>query len=183
MKRPGFFVLLFLVVCLTAEYAVATQILYRSPQQLGQQSTLVVQGKVSGVRSYWNDTRTKVFTETFITVEQTYKGAGATTVSVVQLGGIVDNVKVTVAGALQWRPNEEVLLFLEPFPGGAYQVSGFSQGKYDVLRDQSGRAFVKGPALQDTQVLGSPTQDQLQRSSQPKDMPLDQFINRALDRK
>ena len=64
-----------LMFCVAASHSRATQVICRSPKQLGQQSSLVVRGKVTGVRSFWNDKHTKIFTETTIVVEQSYKGA------------------------------------------------------------------------------------------------------------
>ncbi|MEE9271364.1 MAG: hypothetical protein V3V49_14010 [Candidatus Krumholzibacteria bacterium] len=63
-----------LMFCVAGSFSEATQVLHRSPQQLGQQSSLVVRGTVAGVRSFWNDKHTKFFTETEITVDQSYKG-------------------------------------------------------------------------------------------------------------
>ena len=67
---------------------------------------------------------------------------------------------MTVPGALQWRADEEVLLFLEPYKAGAYHVAGFSQGKFKIERDPvSGAPFVKGREATDAQLVGSPSGD------------------------
>jgi hypothetical protein len=132
-----------LALTLMAPLAWATQVLYRSPQQMGAESSLVVRGEVTSVRSYWNESHTKILTETSISVGDTYKGASGRTINVVQLGGVVGHVRVNVHGSLSWSPGEEVLLFLEPFAGNAWQVSGFFQGKYNIVRDENGSAFVK----------------------------------------
>ena len=80
---------------------------------MGSDATLVVQGVVSGVRSYWNQDRSKIFTETTIAVAATHKGQNQGVVRVTQLGGVVGNVRMSVAGSLGWSNGEEVLLFLE----------------------------------------------------------------------
>lgn len=170
-----------LALTLMAPFARATQVLYRSPQQLGAESALVVRGEVTDVRSFWNESRTKILTETRISVSDTYKGASGRSISVVQLGGVVGHVRMTVHGALSWSPGEEVLLFLEPFVDGAWQVSGMFQGKYNVLRDDSGRAFVQHAPVEGPAVLGAPgAQDQPRRTAR---VSLDEFVNRALGRK
>jgi hypothetical protein len=164
-----------------AATADATQVMYLSPRQLGEQSELVVQGRVIDVRSYWNDQRTKVFTTTRIAVDETYKGRRSGTVDLVQLGGVVGNVKVTVHGALQWREGEEVLLFLESPGGGMYQVSGFSQGKFNVKRNPAtGEAFISRPELAGTELLGAPS---VEASSRVDDVPVGRFVNQALGRR
>ena len=81
----------------------ATQVIQRTPQQLAKESHLVVDGKVSSVRSYWNDDHSKILTEAVVTVGSTYKGGTSPSVRVVQLGGVVGNVRMTAHGALLER--------------------------------------------------------------------------------
>jgi len=133
-----------LAPALMAPNARATQVLLRSPQQLGSESALVVRGTVGDVRSYWNTSRSKIFTEARVDVDESYKGAPGDAVRVVQLGGVVGHVRMTVHGAVAFRQGEEVLLFLDPFDAGSYQISGFSQGFYRIIRDQRGERFVVG---------------------------------------
>ena len=133
-----------LVVSAVAEDSFATQVIQKSPKELAQASQLVVDGKVQSVRSYWNDDHSRIFTEALVEVASTHKGTATQSVRVVQPGGVVGNVRMTAHGALQWKKGEEVLLFLEPATPGAYQVAGFSQGKFLIERDpQSGTPFVQ----------------------------------------
>lgn len=164
-----------LVLIALSAFAQATQIIYRSPQQMGEESAIVVSGRVTGVRSYWNDTRTKIFTETQVTVDQSYKGGAGGTVSVVQLGGVVGHVQMKVEGALAWSPGEEVLLFLEPAGGDRYMVYGLSQGKYAIERDERGRPFVSRGVLDGVQMLEAP-----EEAPAEEKVPLNTFIDRAL---
>jgi hypothetical protein len=172
-----------------ARDAGATQVLYRTPRELGAESALVVRGEVVEVRSYWNEKRTKVFTSARVAVGETYKGGGVSTVDVVQLGGVVDNVKVTVHGALSWREGEEVVLFLEPYDGSsassaAFQVSGFSQGKFSVERDpRTGKEFVSRPEASGVELVGASAPGSPEPSSRIESVPLEQFINEALGRR
>ncbi len=168
-----------LILALSAYCVFATQIEYRSPRDLGRESSLIVRGKVAAVRSFWNDTGTKVFTETTVVVDETYKGRRAASVSVRQLGGVVGHVRVNVDGAPVWKEGEEVLLFLEPFNGASFQVAGFSQGKYTIERDsRTGEPFVRGPALDDVELIGV-SREALPDREEGR-MLLESFINRAL---
>jgi len=171
----------FLALMIVAPLAQATQVLYKSPQQLGTESALVVRGEVTGVRSYWNQSGTKILTRTSISVDDTYKGASGRSINIVQLGGVVGDVRVTVHGALSWSPGEEVLLFLEPHTGGDWRVSGFFQGKYNVVRDQNGRAFIKNAPAGDSGLVGAPSAGGQPRLSGP--VALDDFVNQALGRR
>lgn len=170
-----------LALTLLAPPARATQVLYRSPQQMGTESALVVHGTVTGVHSYWNESRTKILTEARVNVSDSYKGSAPREVNVLQLGGVVGNVRMTVHGALSWRPDEEVLLFLEPAGAGAWQVSGFMQGKYRIIRDENGRPFVMNAAVADVELVGAPGSGGRPRPSGP--VALDDFVDQALGRK
>lgn len=179
MKRTV--VLIIVLIAVAATTALATQVIYRSPRDLGRDASVVVEGTVQSSRSYWNPAGTKILTETTVAVQSTYKGQAGATVQVLQLGGVVGHVRQSVAGALSWKPGEEVVLFLEQMPGGAHRVSGFSQGKFHVERDpESGRRFVEAPPLDDVKMVGAPD-GALPRKLER--MSVDQFINEALGRR
>ncbi|MDH3198096.1 MAG: hypothetical protein OEO21_07630 [Candidatus Krumholzibacteria bacterium] len=169
-----------LALAITTVAVHATQVLFRTPRQLGAESALVVQGRVTSVQSYWNPSHTKILTETRVVVEDTFKGTRAGAVTVMQLGGVVDNVRMTVHGALQWREGEEVVLFLEPFDAGRYQVSGFTQGKFGVERDEStGEAYVRALEQRDAEMVGVPGAE-TGAVVKPKKMRVAAFIANAL---
>ena len=171
-------------VAMLAPLAIATQIEYVSPRQMGDESVLVARGKVTGVRSFWNEGRTKILTETTIVLDETYKGQGGGVVRVLQLGGDVGTIRMHVHGSLVWQDGEEVLLFLDRMDTGDFRVTGFSQGKFEIERDPvSGEAFVKRPMIEGAEVLGVQSQMDGGPSVHPKRTPLDQFINDALGRK
>ena len=173
----------FLTVVGTA--ADATQVRYKSVAQMGSESAAVVRGKVTSVHSFWNEKGTKIFTETIIAVDESYKGSDQGTIRLLQLGGEVDGIRVTVHGALKWRTGEEVVVFAEPYQNGTYHVSGFCQGKFEVERDpKTGEAFIKRPALTDVELVGSADADtRVQRGARIERVPLDRFISQALGRR
>jgi hypothetical protein len=178
---------LFVGLCVTLALATttslvrATTIISRSPEALAQQSALVVDGTVSAVRSYWNDDHTRILTEATVAVGGTHKGSGRAQVRVVQLGGVVGNVRMTAHGALAWRPGEEVLLFLEPSITDAWQVAGFSQGKYTIERDaRSGQAYVRQAMPADTKSGGPATAPGSTSAATTERVALEQFLNRVL---
>ncbi len=176
--------LAFLLAMGPASLGLATQVEFVSPKQMGEECALVVRGKVAGVRSFWNGAHTKIFTETVIQVDETYKGGAVGTARVLQLGGVVDHVRVNVHGALIWHPGEEVLVFLDRMDGGDYRVAGFSQGKFNIERDPvTGEATIKRPALEGAEVFGAPSTGEKVMGTGPVRMPLDEFVNHALGRK
>jgi hypothetical protein len=175
---------LLLLLATLPQAADATQILYRSPRQLGVESSLVARGRVVSVRSFWNQARTKILTETRIALDETYKGPSSPEARVLQLGGVVDNVRVNVAGALRWQQGEEVLVFLEPCGPGAYQVTGFSQGKLPIVRDDEGRAYVVRPETKGARIVGVPSSGAAApNAAGPARTRLTDFLDQALGRK
>ena len=180
MKAVLCFGLCALLWTVSVPEAQATKIIPMDPEKLAQVASTVVQGTVVGIESYWNASHSKVFTETIVAVEESFKGAPGSEVRILQLGGEVDGIRVTVHGALYWNQGEEVVLFLEPYQGDKYQVSGFSQGKFKVERDPvSGRAFVFRPALEGVELADD---DGHQHADQAtfKRVPLDRFLAKAL---
>lgn len=180
---------LFLTSCLLAaglllfatSSVLATKIIPMNPEKLAQASTAVVRGIVGGTESYWNAGHSKIFSETTIAVEETYKGSAGSQIRLIQLGGVVDGVQVTVHGALHWAQGEEVVLFLEPTQNGAFMVAGFSQGKFGVQRDPlTGRTFVNRPALEGVELVNDNGLDHADGGGGLARVPLDQFLSEAL---
>jgi hypothetical protein len=168
-------------LCLLVASSQATKIMYRSPRDLAAESPQIVRGTVASVDSYWNAEGTKIFTEARVVVEETYKGASIREARVIQLGGIVGHVNMHVEGALSWKPDEEVLLFLEPNIPGTFSVAGFSQGRFEIQRDaRTGKAFVVGVDLGGTEVVGAPS---VGVPPGQQRISLDQFVNETLDRR
>ena len=170
-----------LLALLPAGTGHATQIEHRTPRQLGEQAEIVVRGRVESSESFWNDKHTKVFTRTRIAVDEAYKGDRRSTVELLQLGGVVGSLRVTVHGAPVWRVGQEVLLFAEPYDERYFRVSGFCQGKLLVVRDeQTGEAFIETPPTDGVEVLGAPGAAGEQARGIPGRTPLEDFIRHAL---
>jgi hypothetical protein len=156
-----------------------TQVIFKSVEQLGEDSSAVVMGTVVNVRSFWNESRTKIFTSTVVAVEESFKGRPGGSVEVLQLGGTVDNVQVTAHGALRWAPGEEVVLFLEPATEGRYQVAGFSLGKFKVERDpDSGTPYIMRETLDGAKMVGAP--GGIDPTAELEKISLDKFLREAL---
>ncbi len=172
-----------MLIILTCALAVdATQIVIISSKEMADNSVLVVSGRVAGVESYWNEGQTKIFTRTTIIVDETYKGAPSPRIELIQLGGIVGNIKVTVEGALQWRDGDEVLLFLETYGNTpSFQVAGLSQGRFMIDRDpETGERFVRRPAIEGVELLqadGNPEQG----DGAVKKVSLGQFVSEVIE--
>ena len=159
----------------------ATQILLQTPSEMGELSELVVQGRVSEVRSFWNASGTKILTEVRVEILESHKGFARNSVRIVQLGGEVDGVRMSVAGRLSWHAGEEVLVFLDEMKDENFRVAGFSQGKYLVEHDaRTGESFVRRPALIDTELMAQAGMAAPKTANQELRIPLQSFLAESL---
>lgn len=160
----------------------ASRAVHMTTGQMAENSALVVTGRVSSVESFWNEKNTKIFTKTTITVDETFKGDNRARVELIQLGGTVGNVRVNVEGALKWAQGEEVLLFLESYDAGTWQVSGLSQGKFLIERDPgTGERYVSRGPLEGMELLDADGEE-AGKSGRIEKVRLNQFISEVLEK-
>jgi hypothetical protein len=132
-RRKFLWVLLVIGVVLIAVVANATTLVHLPFQQLVGYSSAIarVQCVGSDVRlengEIWTDTRFHV-----MAIE---KGFLPGTIVVRQPGGKLQNLHSHVDGSPEFRPGEEVYLFLMGKPGKQFNVVGWSQGTFRIHRD------------------------------------------------
>ncbi len=101
---------------------------------LADSSALVVRGRVDhlGVQAEGG----AIYTYVTVSVAEVLKGAAPTTLVVKQLGGVLPDLGLYIAGQARFTIGEDVLLFLavRPRDGTLYTV-GLSEGKWQVLPD------------------------------------------------
>ncbi len=164
-----------LLLAALATRAGATQVVRSTPEELARGADLVLRGRVESVRPLWNDAHTRILTEVAVSVDQSFKGRGSGLVRVVQMGGQLDGVRMTVAGALAWRPGEDVLLMLERSLPDRYRVAGFTQGKYTIERDPAtGVEVARAAGLAGAEPAGGVAT----QAASPARLPLDDLLAR-----
>lgn len=111
-----------------------------SIEQMAQQSTIIVRGKVTGCAG---ETRGSIiYTRCGVAVSETWKGAPRSKVDFIVPGGRVASVSQTFTGAPQFNANEQYVLFLWVGRSGVPQIMGLSQGVFDVSAAINGSAKV-----------------------------------------
>jgi hypothetical protein len=112
----------------------------------------IVVGEVLSVTSDWDAEHKRIYTTAVVQVAETWKGAPAGQLKLVQLGGSVGDIEMRVHGLPAYRAGERAVLFLGP--SGA--LVGLGQGKRPLRFDTTARrwlveggdrtaAFVAGP--------------------------------------
>lgn len=124
----------------------ATRLVPLSEAELTEQSSLIVIGQCTEVRSVWMGRR--LMTLATIAVREVLKGERHAKVTVVIPGGMDVQrpipVAAVVGGTPRLVPAEEVVLFLSARPdeGDSYTVTGWAQGKFSILKDAAGGQVV-----------------------------------------
>jgi hypothetical protein len=123
-----------------------SQVLQQSIEKLSQESDAVVVGRVAGLASEWNESKTRIQTRVTISVDQNVKGdPSMKSMTVLVPGGEVGGVGEVYSHAPKFKNDESVIVFAKKAKQGYYQLSEGTQGKYSVLKDEvSGRLMVAG---------------------------------------
>jgi len=125
---------------------VQSQVVQSSMEQLAKESDAVVVGRVAGLTSEWNESKTRIQTRVTISIDQNVKGdASVKSMTVLVPGGEVDGVGEVYSHAPRFLSDESVVVFAKKNSSGTYQVSNGNQGKYTLLKDEvSSRLSVAG---------------------------------------
>jgi hypothetical protein len=117
-----------------------------SMQEMTQRSDLIITGQCLATRSMWVERR--LVTLATISVNETLKGAPASTVTVTLPGGFDSNRKhpiaMTYPGAPTIQPQENTFLFLRHAASLAntYSVMDYAQGKLSIVKNEAGEDMV-----------------------------------------
>lgn len=162
------------VLCLGLS-AGATTIVKMNLDELTDAAHVVARGKC--VASEARMDGGYIWTFTTFEVSETLKGNAAREITVRLLGGKVGHMKATVDGVPQFRPGEEVFLFLEPTREGDLSVTSWVQGTFRVRPDpQTGQETV----TQDSAAFAvfDPATRQFKPSG-ARHMPIEMFRQRV----
>ena len=115
----------------------ATQTPTFSLRAIAERAERVVHGRVESIETVkGKDGRLRTRVE--VAVDDTWKGPMESRVTVVQASGVLGERWVRVVGEPEFKPGEEVVLFLVRTPAGDWAVAPLSQGKFSVTRDNDG---------------------------------------------
>ena len=141
-------------VLLTAPFvgdAGATTLVFLDVPAKARGADLIVQATVVSQGSRWTGDGRRIVTDTVVKVGDVWKshasGAPPKTVTVRQPGGVVGDLAQRVDGVARFEEGEEVVLFLEARPGGAWLLHGMAQGKYRIERTSDGKGAFAVPAV------------------------------------
>jgi len=137
MKIDAIAVIFAAAACLVLPAAVVPRL---SLEQLAQESPKIVYGRV--LDSHTSSSGQFIWTHYRVEVLESWKGNPAPEIVVSEPGGTWNGVTMEISGAVQFRPGEELVLFLYKTPIGYWRTTGFWQGKFNV-KEASGEKRVR----------------------------------------
>jgi len=128
-------------------------------EQLVLGSTLIVEGRVVGVRSEWNAARTQIQTVVTLSVSRALKGKPASsTLTVRMLGGRMGDIEQELVGSPTFSIDEDVIVFFERSLSHPVPITGYSQGKLTVVNDATtGRRVIRERGIPHDEYVDSVT--------------------------
>jgi hypothetical protein len=91
--------------------------LFRIPeQQLLNSSKLIVRAEITSRESFWNDSKTKIFTKHQLQVFEVLKGKCSQSITLITEGGSVKDISVEFSDRIDLMVGEQVVLMLQDVP-------------------------------------------------------------------
>jgi hypothetical protein len=108
----------------------------------------IVVGKVVSVSAAWDPSHRKILSTIGVQIEESWKGLASGSIAIVQPGGTVGEIEMTVHGMPRFAVGERALLFLQGH--NHFQVVGMSQGKRPLSWDTDRKQWlVESPDVGD----------------------------------
>lgn len=129
---------LFALALAAAVPAGASTFIGLTTDELVATSDAVVQGEVLQVHSFWSKSGRIIVTEAVVRVTETVAGKSPSAVVLRTFGGTVEGYTVEAHGFPRFEKGQELLLFVSNQKDGTAEVTGYRQGQYRIVRDQTG---------------------------------------------
>lgn len=143
--RSTFVLLAFAFTGLLARAGHASLVLALDTNELTKRADHIAVADVVSVQSAWDQSHKKIFTTIDLSVVESWKGGTqpASHITVVQPGGTVGDIAMTVFGMSHFTPGERTLVFLRGTTAAA-GVVGMAQGKRPMTHDAASGKWTVG---------------------------------------
>lgn len=126
--------------------ASATVVLELSRDQLVERADLIVRAKVLSQSYRWSEDHKQILTLSELAVSSYLKGAGPSSLTLRQLGGVMGELRSKIAGDAHLEVGQELVLFLKAGEGVVY-LSALSQSAFVITKNRAGALIVTRPDL------------------------------------
>src|SRR5579862_8848978 len=131
-SRPQIVAALLLAAISIASPVPATTLERMSLDQLARAAHTVVRARCASTSARWENGAIWTFSE-FDLVER-FKGNAPERIRVRSPGGRVGHISTRVEQAPEFRPGDDVVLFLEASAGGSYGVTAWAEGTFRIRK-------------------------------------------------
>lgn len=148
IKTIGKILLLFTAILLLIPATCEAQVKKMSTQELTLESTSILYGKCTKLKSAWTEDGEMILTTVTVVPEYYLKGNIGSEVTIIVPGGQVDDIIYEVSEMPAFGKGEEVFAFIWEHPSGMNMITGGYQGKLRIGTDtNTGRRIVAGRQL------------------------------------
>lgn len=133
---------LYACLLLVAAFPLAASQFIQMPfDEMVKASPMIVRATVGPVQSAWDADHEVIYSYANLEVTRYISGAGPRVLPIREVGGTVNGYTQQAIGFPELREGEEVVLMLAPWEEGSadMRIQAYSQGKYLVFQDRSGR--------------------------------------------
>ena len=141
---------LFICFLLLSQAESNAQVKEMSAEELTNESTAVLYGKCSKIKSEWNETKDIIFTYVKVVPEEYIKGNLGSEAVIAVPGGRVGDIIYEVSDMPIFIEGEEIVAFIWTNPAGKNLVTGGYQGKMKIEKDKkTGKRMVSGAGIEE----------------------------------
>lgn len=152
------------------------QVKKMTAKDLTDESTAVLYGKCSTIKSEWNSDKSIIYTYVTIIPEEYIKGNLGSEAVIAVPGGRVDNIVYEVSEMPVFTEGEDVMAFIWTNPAGKNLVTGGYLGKMKVEKDSmTGKRMVHGYDIQEDTESGVLESD---KPGKPEKVQLEDFVTK-----
>lgn len=118
--------------------SVFPQVINTELNALVENADIILTGKVSEKNSYWNNHKTRIYTDVVIQTDENLKGNyTGETISIVTAGGEVGEIGEMYSHTPRFKDNEEVLLFIKKDnKNNSYKILEGENGKISLIENK-----------------------------------------------
>lgn len=146
---------------------------------LTKESSAILYGKCSNVKSEWNKEKDIIFTTVTVIPEEYIKGDLGSEALLTIPGGQVDNIIYEVSEMPIFTEGEEIFAFVWKHPSGKNLITGGTQGKLKIEKDKNtGKKMVKGISLNSSEE-STKKGTAIETTQTPKVMLLEDFTKKV----
>jgi hypothetical protein len=118
--------------------SISSQVINTELNTLVENADIILTGKVSEKNSYWNNHKTRIYTDVVIRTDENLKGNyTGETIRIVTAGGEVGEIGEIYSHSPRFRDKEEVLLFIKKDnKNNSYKILEGENGKISLIENK-----------------------------------------------